>query len=70
VRDVKARTEAQMIQNALETFGWNRRRAAQYLNISYRSLLYKIQQHHLRPWPGGDPQQTFQKIQSARNNAV
>ncbi len=70
VRDVKARTEAQMIQSALETFGWNRRRAAQYLNISYRSLLYKIQQHHLRPWPGGDPQQAFQKIQSARNNAV
>ena len=36
VRDVKARTEAKMIQSALETFGWNRRRAAQYLNMSYR----------------------------------
>ncbi|HEY1805428.1 MAG TPA: sigma-54 dependent transcriptional regulator [Terracidiphilus sp.] len=66
VRDVKARTEAKMIQSALETFGWNRRRAAQYLNMSYRGLLYKIQQHHLRPWAAGDPKQPAQKIQSAR----
>jgi DNA-binding NtrC family response regulator len=70
VRDVKARTEAQMIQEALETFGWNRRRAAQYLNISYRALLYKIQQHRLRPWPGEDPQQPFQKIRSTRQSAI
>lgn len=70
VRDVKARTEAQMIQSALETFGWNRRRAAQYLNISYRGLLYKIQQHRLRPWPAGDPPQPFQEIRSARPNAA
>jgi DNA-binding NtrC family response regulator len=70
VRDVKARTEAKMIQSALETFGWNRRRAAQYLNMSYRSLLYKIQQHHLRPWSAGDSQHPLPKIPSARNNAV
>ena len=70
VRDVKARAEAKMIQSALETFGWNRRRTAQYLNMSYRSLLYKIQQHHLRPWSEGDSQQSLQKIPSARNNAV
>ncbi|MGB8030201.1 MAG: sigma-54 dependent transcriptional regulator [Terracidiphilus sp.] len=70
IRDVKARAEAKMIQSALETFGWNRRRAAQYLNMSYRALLYKIQQHHLRPWATGDAQQSFQKTQSARNNAV
>jgi DNA-binding NtrC family response regulator len=70
VRDVKARTEAKMIQSALETFGWNRRRTAQYLNMSYRSLLYKIQQHHLRPWSAGDTQQPIVKIPSARNNAI
>jgi len=69
VRDVKARTEAQMIQSALETFGWNRRRAAQYLNISYRSLLYKIQQHRLRPWLAGDPEPPFQEINPTRRNA-
>jgi DNA-binding NtrC family response regulator len=49
VRDVKERTEARMIQEALEASGWNRRRAAQHLSISYRGLLYKIQQHRLTP---------------------
>ena len=70
IRDVKARAEAKMIQSALETFGWNRRRAAQYLNMSYRAMLYKIQQHHLRPWPAGEAKQPLQKAQSARNHAV
>ena len=49
VRDMKDRAEAQMIQNALDVSGWNRRHAAKYLNISYRGLLYKIQQHRLVP---------------------
>ena len=49
MRDVKDRTEVQLIQNALDVSGWNRRHAAKYLNISYRGLLYKIQQHHLSP---------------------
>ncbi len=49
VRDVRDRAEAELIQDALEVAGWNRRHAAQYLNISYRGLLYKIQQHRLTP---------------------
>jgi transcriptional regulator with GAF, ATPase, and Fis domain len=49
VRDVRDRAEIETIQNALEMFGWNRRRSAEYLNISYRTLLYKIQRHSLRP---------------------
>ena len=49
VRDMKDRAEAQMIKDALEVSGWNRRHAAKYLNISYRGLLYKIQQHQLSP---------------------
>jgi two-component system, NtrC family, response regulator AtoC len=49
VREMKDRAEAQMIQNALEVSGWNRRHAAKHLNISYRGLLYKIQQHRLLP---------------------
>ncbi|MGB6744507.1 MAG: sigma-54 dependent transcriptional regulator [Terracidiphilus sp.] len=49
VRDLKERTEMQMIQDALEASRWNRRQAAQCLNISYRALLYKIQQHRLTP---------------------
>jgi two-component system, NtrC family, response regulator AtoC len=51
VRDLKDRTEMQMIQDALEASRWNRRRAAEALNISYRALLYKIQQHRLNPKP-------------------
>lgn len=53
VRDVKGRTEAKMIQAALEGSGWNRRHAARTLDISYRALLYKIQQHRLTPRGGG-----------------
>ena len=49
VRNMKDRAEAQMITDALEVSGWNRRHAAKYLNISYRGLLYKIQQHRLAP---------------------
>lgn len=49
VREMKDRTEAQMIQDALDANGWNRRHAALCLDISYRGLLYKIQQHRLSP---------------------
>jgi two-component system response regulator AtoC len=55
VRDMKDRAEAQMIQQALEVSGWNRRHAAKYLNISYRGLLYKIQQHQLSPRSSSRP---------------
>ncbi|MBS1806254.1 MAG: sigma-54-dependent Fis family transcriptional regulator [Acidobacteria bacterium] len=51
MREITVRAEAQMIQDALEVNGWNRRRAARSLNISYRGLLYKIQQHRLAPSP-------------------
>jgi two-component system response regulator AtoC len=70
VRDVKERTEMEMIVSALETFGWNRRRAAQYLNISYRALLYKIQQHRLRPWFATDGRKPSPGVQSTRRNAL
>jgi two-component system response regulator AtoC len=49
VRDFTDRTEVRMIKKALDASGWNRRRAAQHLNISYRGLLYKIQEHQLTP---------------------
>jgi two-component system, NtrC family, response regulator AtoC len=58
VRDMKERTEAKMIQDALEHSGWNRRHAARSLNISYRALLYKIQQHRLTPRGAGAYQGT------------
>ncbi len=50
VQDVKHRTETRIIEEALLACGWNRRDAARTLNISYRSLLYKIQQYQLSPY--------------------
>jgi two-component system, NtrC family, response regulator AtoC len=47
ISEVKNQAEIRMLQDALSASGWNRRRAATNLNISYRSLLYKIQQHRL-----------------------
>ena len=47
VNEVKNETEIRILQDALSASGWNRRRAAMQLNISYRTLLYKIQQHKL-----------------------
>ena len=44
---LKNQAEIRLIQDALSASGWNRRRAASNLNISYRALLYKIQQHGL-----------------------
>jgi DNA-binding NtrC family response regulator len=58
MRDMKDRAEAQMIQDALEVSGWNRRHAAKYLNISYRGLLYKIQRHRLAPGPSVESTRT------------
>lgn len=47
VNIVKNETEIRMLLDALSAAGWNRRRAATNLNISYRTLLYKIQRHGL-----------------------
>jgi len=68
MRDVKDRTEAQLIQDALEVSGWNRRHAAQYLNISYRGLLYKIQQHRLTPRLPRELNEASRTAHSVRSN--
>ena len=43
----RAEAEAHAISRALEMVGWNRRRAAELLRISYRGLLYKIRQYKI-----------------------
>jgi DNA-binding NtrC family response regulator len=48
-RNAKGEAERQAIQQTLEETHWNRKAAARLLNISYRGLLYKIQQYHLVP---------------------
>jgi DNA-binding NtrC family response regulator len=47
LRTLRAETEMHAISEALEQTGWNRKRAAQLLSISYRGLLYKIRQHNI-----------------------
>ena len=70
LRDVKDRTEARMIQDALDASGWNRRHAAQLLDISYRSLLYKMQQHRLTPNMPGNLNEALGNGYSTQINAV
>jgi two-component system, NtrC family, response regulator AtoC len=50
-RAASRRTERELILKALERTHWNRKRAAQELQISYKSLLYKIKQIQV-PGPG------------------
>jgi len=47
LRRLRAEAEIHAISKALEQTGWNRRRAAELLSISYRGLLYKIRQYDI-----------------------
>jgi len=49
VRNAKGEAERGAIAQALQQTHWNRKAAARLLNISYRALLYKIQEYHLAP---------------------
>ena len=48
-RAAARRAERELILKALEQTHWNRKRAARELQISYKSLLYKIKQYDLSP---------------------
>lgn len=47
LRILRAKAEIDAISQALERTGWNRRRAADLLCISYRGLAYKIRQYDI-----------------------
>ncbi|MGD0214410.1 MAG: sigma 54-interacting transcriptional regulator [Terriglobales bacterium] len=49
VRNAKGEAERSAIAQALEETHWNRKAAARLLHVSYRALLYKIQEYHLAP---------------------
>jgi two-component system, NtrC family, response regulator AtoC len=49
VRNAKGEAERGAIAQALEQTHWNRKAAARLLNVSYRALLYKIQEYQLTP---------------------
>jgi two-component system, NtrC family, response regulator AtoC len=48
VQTVKLEAERNAIAAALQTTGWNRKAAARLLKVSYRSLLYKIDQYQMK----------------------
>ncbi len=54
LRSMRAYAEIHAIKLALDKTNWNRKRAAQILEISYRGLLWKIQQYHITR-PGSMP---------------
>lgn len=47
LQSVRAETEKSAIALALERTGWNRKAAARLLKVSYRTILYKIDQYKL-----------------------
>jgi two-component system, NtrC family, response regulator AtoC len=47
VRGVREDAERAAIASALEKTGWNRKAAARLLKVSYRSILYKIEQYQI-----------------------
>jgi two-component system, NtrC family, response regulator AtoC len=49
VQSVKGEAERNAITTALEQARWNRKAAARLLKVSYRTLLYKIEQYHMTP---------------------
>jgi two-component system, NtrC family, response regulator AtoC len=54
IQSVKWETERNAIAAALEKTGWNRKAAARLLGVSYRSVLYKIEQYQMsaaEPYP-------------------
>jgi two-component system response regulator AtoC len=47
LKNLKNDAESREIRRALENANWNRKIAAQKLNISYKALLYKMKQHRV-----------------------
>jgi DNA-binding NtrC family response regulator len=48
IQGIKSEAEQSAIGAALRRTGWNRKAAARLLRVSYRTLLYKIDQYHMR----------------------
>jgi two-component system, NtrC family, response regulator AtoC len=49
IQSLKSQTEKNAIAAALEKTRWNRKAAAKLLKVSYRSMLYKINQYDINP---------------------
>ncbi len=66
VQSVKLEAEKNAIAAALEKTGWNRKAAARLLKVSYRTLLYKIEQYQMRASDAA----VFPAGNGARNNGT
>jgi two-component system, NtrC family, response regulator AtoC len=71
IQGIKSEAEQNAIGAALKRTGWNRKAAARLLRVSYRTLLYKIEQYNMRapepflsPLPAGD----FSVYDEVKNN--
>lgn len=71
IQGIKSEAEQNAIGAALKRTGWNRKAAARLLRVSYRTLLYKIDQYHMRapepflsPLPAGE----FSAYDEVKNN--
>ena len=51
IQDIKSEAERKAIGAALLRTGWNRKAAARLLRVSYRTLLYKIEQYQMKAEP-------------------
>jgi len=66
VRNAKGEAERSAISHALQETHWNRKAAARLLSISYRALLYKIQEYHLVPPTDSSRLYNYQGIREAK----
>ena len=71
IQGIKSQAEQNAIGAALHRTGWNRKAAARLLRVSYRTLLYKIDQYNMRapepflsPLPAGE----FSVYDEVKNN--
>jgi two-component system, NtrC family, response regulator AtoC len=65
LQNVRLEAERNAIAAALRTTGWNRKAAARLLKVSYRTLLYKIEQYQMKS-AGSTAQQTGGEPRSNR----
>ena len=71
IQSVKWETERNAIAAALGKTGWNRKAAARLLGVSYRTMLYKIDQYHMsasEPYPAPYPESRLAGASQTKGN--
>jgi DNA-binding NtrC family response regulator len=71
IQGIKSEAEQGAIGAALRRTGWNRKAAARLLKVSYRTLLYKIEQYEMRapePYLSSVPGSSFSFYDEIKGN--